>query len=144
MTSKAELITQAIVTALTAPAMTSVSAARVFRDLHGALQAELLPAVAVETGDEDTPDRRTMRHKLRYLDVNVTVVAKGASPFSEADAALVESFGRLMADRTLGGLALELQEGPTRRERGQAEEQLGAITKTYRIQYHTTEESLES
>lgn len=144
MTSKAELITQAIVTALTVPAMSSVPAARVFRDVHGALQADLLPAVAVETGDEDTPDRRTTRHKLRYLDVNVTVVAKGESPYTEADAALVESFGRLMADRTLGGLALELQEGPTRRERSAAEEQIAAVTKTYRVQYHTTEESLES
>ena len=144
MTSKAERITQAIVTALTVPAMSSVPAARVFRDVNGALQSDLMPAVAVETGSEDTPDRRTTRHKLRFLDVDVTVVAKGASPFTVADPALVESFARLMADRSLGGLALEVQEGPTRRERGPAEDQLGAITKTYRVQYHTTEESLES
>lgn len=144
MTSKAELITQAIVVALTVPAMSSVPAGRVYRDLHGALQSDLLPAVAVETGDESTPERRTTRHKLRFLDVTVTVVAKGASPYSEADPALVESFDRLMADRTLGGVALEVIEGATRRERSAAEEQLGAITKTYRVQYHTTEESLES
>lgn len=144
MTSKAEAITQAIVAALTVPAMSSVPAGRVYRDLHGALQSDLLPAVAVETGDESTPERRTTRHKLRVLDVQVTVVAKGASPYTIADPALVEAFSRLMADRTLGGLALELQEGPTRRERGPAEEQVGAITKTYQVQYHTTEESLES
>lgn len=143
MTSKAEAITQAVVSALTVPPMTSVPAARVYRDLHGAMQADDLPAIAVETGDEDTPDRRTTRHKLRWLDLQVTVVARGASPYTAGDAALVEAFGRVFADRSLGGLAMEVLEGPTRRERSPAEQQVGAVTKTYRIQYTTLEESLE-
>lgn len=143
MTSKAERITAAIAAALTVPAMTSVPAARVYRDLHGALQADLLPAVAIETGDEPEPSHRANGYKVRFVDVRVTVVAKGASPYTAADAALVESHARVMADRTLGGLAIGIDEGQTRRERGEAEEQLGAITKTYRVQYYTTETSIE-
>lgn len=144
MTSKAEQITQAIVAALTVPAMSSVPASRVFRDIHGALQASALPAIAVETGDEETPERRTARHKMRWMEVTVSIVAAGASPFTVGDPALVEAHGRLMADRALGGLALEVLEGPTRRERSSAEQQLGVVAKTYRVQFHTTEESLES
>ncbi|HND53637.1 MAG TPA: hypothetical protein PLV92_14610, partial [Pirellulaceae bacterium] len=63
MTSKAESIAAAVHAALSSPAMASVPAARVFRDLHGALQSDLLPAVAVETGDEDPPVRGVIGHK---------------------------------------------------------------------------------
>lgn len=143
MTSKAERITAAVHAALTAPSMASVPAARVFRDLHGALQSELLPAVAIETGDESEPSHRANGFKVRVVDVRVSVVAKGSSPYTAADPALVESHARVMADRTLGGLAIGIDEGQTRRERGEAEEQLGAITKTYRVQYYTTEASIE-
>lgn len=143
MTSKAERITAAIHTALTVPAMTSVPAARVYRDLHGALQVDLLPAIAVETGDEIEPAHRARGFKVRELDVLVIVLARGTSPYTVADAALVEAHARVMADRTLGGLALGVQEGITRRERADAEQQIAAITKTYRVQYHTTETSIE-
>ncbi len=144
MTSKAELIAQAVVAALTMPAMSAVPSARVVRDLHGLLEAATLPSIAVETGDESEPSWQTMRHKARLVDIEVTVVAQGASPFTAADPALVESYNRIMADRTLGGLAQDVLEGPTRRDRTSAERQLGAITKTYRVQYRTGEASLES
>lgn len=142
MTSKAERIAAAVHAALITPAMTSVPAARVVRDLHGALSSDELPAIAVETGDEDAPTRIVLGHKERSTEIRVTVVAQGA--YSDADAALVESFGRLAADWTLGGLVFELDEGPTRRERQDGERQLVAVTKSFRAQYRTTESSLEN
>jgi len=140
--TKAEQIAAAIHTALTVPAMSSVPAARVYRDLHGAIQSALLPAIAVETGDEDAPVRAVIGHKDRTTEIRVIVVAE--STYSAADPALVESFLRLQADPTLGGLVFELDEGPTRRERADGERQMVAVTKTYRAQYRTTETSLEA
>lgn len=144
MTSLAERITAAVYTALTVPTMSSVPAARVFRDLQGAISSTELPAIAVETGDEPEPMRSVIGHKMRAVEVRVTVLASGASPFSAADPALVESFNRLAAAPTLGGLAFEFSEGSTNREREGAEQNVGAVTKTYVYQFRTTEGSIES
>ena len=142
MTSKAERIADAVHASMTTPAMSSVPAASVVRDLHGALASDDLPAIAVETGDEDAPVRMVLGHKERVTEIHVTVVAQGA--FADADPALVEAYGRIAADWTLGGLVFELEEGPTRRERQDGERQLVAVTKVFRAQYRTTESSLEN
>lgn len=142
MTSKAERIADALHAALSSPAMTSVPPARVFRDLHGALQSELLPAIAIETGDEPEPVRAVIGAKERVVDVRVTVLASGS--YLAADAALVEAFARVMADPTLGGLVFEADEGQTRRDREEGERQLVAVTKTWRCQYRTADDSLEA
>jgi hypothetical protein len=142
MTSRAEAIADAVFVALTAPPMTSVPAARVFRDLEGAVQAELLPAIAVETGDEPPPVRNVIGHKQRRVDIDVTVIAAGC--YAAADAVLIEAFGRLVADPSLGGLAFELEEGATRRQRQDGERHLVAVTKTWSAQYRTAENSLEA
>lgn len=142
MTSKAEQIAAAVHAALTTPAMTSVPAARVYRDLHGALQSDLLPAIAVETGDEDPPVRIVIGSKERTTEVRITVLA--LTSFATADAAVVESYNRIAAEPTLGGLAFEFDEGQTRRDREPAEQQRVSITKTLRFQYRTAENSLEA
>ncbi len=142
--SRAESITEAVVEALTTPAMTSVPAARVYRDLNDALSSESWPAVLVETGDEPPPQTAAIGRKFRSLDVVVTVLAasSGGSPHTDADAAVVEAFGRLMADRTLGGLAWDIQEGPTSRTSEAYGERLAAVRKVYQIEYETEEASL--
>lgn len=145
MTSKAESIAQAIVTALTVPAMSSVPAARVYRDLPDALANALFPAVVVELGDERDPQPVVIGYKDRFLDVSVTVLASAASnPFTAADAAVVESFNRMYADRTLGGLALDLIEGVTQRDNDGFAENVGAVRKFHTILYRTADGSLES
>lgn len=143
MTSKAEQITQAVVMALSTPAMTSVGT-RVYRDLNDALASGDWPAVAVETGGETEPERMTIGHKMRTLEVRVTVLASGSNAFSSADAALVESFNRLSADPTLGGLAFEFDEGVTDRSREGAGDNVAAVTKSYLYKFRTTESSIES
>lgn len=140
MTSKAEQITQAVVAALTTPAMTSGAA--VYRDLTDALASESWPAVLVETGDEEAPERVTIGHKSRRVEIRVTVLEAGG--YADADAVLVESFNRLSADPSLGGLAFEFEEGPTLRSREGAAENVVSIVKSYIYQYRTTEASLEA
>lgn len=140
MTSKAEQITQAVVAALTTPAMTSGAA--VYRDLTDALASESWPAVLVETGDEEAPERVTIGHKSRRVEIRVTVLEAGG--YADADSVLVESFNRLSADPSLGGLAFEFEEGPTLRSREGAAENVVSIVKSYIYQYRTTEASLEA
>lgn len=142
MTSKAESITQAVVTALGTPTMTAVPTARVFRDLKDALASDQWPAIVVETGDEQEPVRVTIGHKMRRVDVLVTVLAEGG--FSDADAAVVEAHNRLSADPTLGGLAFEFDELETTRTREGAAQNVVSVTKGYRFSFRTTEASLES
>jgi len=148
MTTKAEMIAQAVVTALTAPAMSAVPATRVYRDLQGALTAGTLPAIVVELGDEPepSPGGTVIGRKMREAELRVQVLASaslGASPYTAADPAVVEAHNRLSADMTLGGLAWGMTEGATERQRYDAEKNIGAVTKTYLFRYHTTEASLE-
>lgn len=148
MTSKAELIAQKVVSALTVPAMSNVPAARIYRDMEGALAAGDLPAIVVELGDEPdpTPGGTLIGRKMRTVEIRVQTLAKaslGSSPYAAADPAVVEAHNRLSADMTLGGLAFGFDEGATSRQREDAEQNIGSVSKAYLFQYHTTEASLE-
>lgn len=144
MSSKAETIAQALVTTLTVPEMSSVPAARVYRELEDAIRSELFPAIVVELAGEPDPVSVMIGTKDRMIDAEVIVLAAGATRNADADTATVEAYNRIFADRTLGGLAIEVLEGPTRRERDTVGEAMLAITKTYRIEYRTGESSLET
>lgn len=144
MTSRAESIAQAVVTALTTPAMSAVPAARVYRDVDDALNAGLFPVVIVDIGDEPDPQRVLIPLMDREVEIGVTVVASGANPYAAADAAVVETFARIVADRTLGGLALDILEGGTRRGSAAMAEHSASVRKSYRVQYRTSQDSLEA
>jgi hypothetical protein len=63
--------------------------------------------------------------------------------YESADEPYVEAMSRLLSDPTLGGLAIDCDEGATVRAREDAERQRVEITKTLAYQYRTTEESVE-
>lgn len=141
MTSKAERIAAAVAAALSSPPMASVPPSRVFRDLYGAIDAGTLPAIAVETGDEEAGDRVTTGFVERALDVRVAVVSAG--DYVTGDPALVEAYARIASNPTLSGLAYDFQDAGTQRERADGERRLCMTTKTLRYRYRTTEASLE-
>jgi len=148
MRSAAQEIVDEVVTLLTVPALDSVPAARVYRDIVDARRATQMPCIVVEAGDEEAPDRILIGILGRRLQVEVTVLAKGVSPYAQADAALVESHNRILGAQSveglwLNGLAEDIQEGPTRRLRDGMSEDLAAVTKTYLISYRTAERSIE-
>jgi hypothetical protein len=149
MASAAEDIVSQIITTLTSPAMTSVPAANVYRDILDARRADQMPCVCVEAGDEDAPIRALIGRKDRKIDIQITVLAKGTNPYAQADAAVVETHARLFASPIVGGeilngLALDILEGPTRRNRDGMDEDIAAVTKTYTIEYRTAEDSIVS
>jgi hypothetical protein len=143
MASRSEQIAEAVRAALSVPALATVPPSRIYRDMAGALQAERLPAIAVETGDEPEPQRPVIGFKLRTVEIRMAVFASGSNPFTAADPIVVEAHNRLAANPTLSGLAFEFDEGPTIREREDADRSIASVTKTYLYQYRTTEASLE-
>lgn len=136
----ADQIADAVVAKLTVPAMTSVPAASVYDDLVDALSAAAAPAIAVEVGDEGEPQPATIGHLNRTVDIRVSALSAGDR--AALGAIVEESFGRLVADRTLGGLALLMDEGPTEREIEGNNETLRLATKTYRYTYRTALDAL--
>lgn len=142
MPSRAEAIAQAIVTALTVPPMASVPAAKVRRDPVSPAERAGLPCLVVEPGDEEAPDLGTLGMADRAMRLRITAVAAGAAAHSAVDGAIIEAHGRLMADQTLGGLAFDLTEQETSRQRDELDTQVLAVAKDYRIRYRTEERSL--
>lgn len=141
MASRVEAIMQALVTALTVPAMTSVPAASVFRDLDSAISSGF-PAIVIEEGNEPAPGLGVISRAARELEFRLSVLIKGSAPYSLADAPLIEAYNRVMADRTLGGKAQEIVEGETTRERAVLEKPVAVVTKTFMVRYRTAETSL--
>lgn len=138
----AEQIAQEIVHMLEAGVIALVPG-RIHRDINDALRSEVMPAIVVETGDEPAPDRTQLGVMDRIVEVQLTVVASGSNPYGQADAAMLEAHDCLMHDATIGGLAFDVIEGPTRRTRAGLGEDLGAVQKTYQVRYRTAENSLE-
>lgn len=144
MTSKVEQIMQAIVVLMTVPPMTSVAAGDVHRDVERAIDKSVTTALAIEEGDEPEPNRAFIGLAMRKVDVRITAIAKGAGAMTAADAPSVEAHNRLFADLSLGGLVADIQEADTVRQREALEKPVAAITRTYRIEYRTSNNSLET
>lgn len=130
-----------LVDKLTGPPMGTIPDTSVFRNFDSALNSEL-PAVLIEEGDEPTPDLTHVSLADRRLNVRVSVLIKGDQSYQFADEPLVEVYDRIMKDRTISGLALDLVEGPTKRERMMLEKPVAIITKNFIVRYRTAEDSL--
>lgn len=115
----------------------------VFRDIVRAIDRTEQLALVVEQGDEPPPQRDTVATYERAIDIQVSGVAKGSEPYSRADAPLNAAHNLILQDRTLGGLAMDIEEGPTTRQRDSLEREVGVVTKTYRVVYRTGADSLE-
>jgi hypothetical protein len=139
----AEQIMQAIIAALTAPAMDSVPAADIHRDIVRAIEMDAPLAIAVEEGDEPAPDYPFIGFLDRTLEFRLAVIAKGKNTATLTDPAIREAHARIMADTTLGGIVFDITEGETTRQRDTLEKPVLATTKTYRVRYRTRESGLE-
>lgn len=138
MTSRSLVIADHIETLLA-----GVSGVTMHRDIVRAIDRAEQLALVVEQGDEPAPQAEFVGTRERLVEIKVSVVAKGSAPYSLADAPLVAAHNLIMADRSLGGLALDIDEGPTNRQRDALEREVGVITKTYTVAYRTASDSLE-
>lgn len=138
MTSRALAIADHI-----AGLLAGVSGVSNHRDIVRAIERTEQLALVVEQGDEQAPQPDTISTYERRIEINVSAVAKGTEPYNRADAPMTSAHNLIMADRTLGGLAMDIDEGPTTRQRDSLEKEVGVITKTYIVAYRTAADSLE-
>jgi hypothetical protein len=140
MTSIREQILSAIATAL---ASTSGVGGRVYRSRVEAFSRDEAPALIIEPG----PDRAQTYSicKLDWtLDVLVVVHTRGQIPDQLADPILLDAHSKLMADRTLGGLAIDIIPTLTDPQRDKADLTSLWQVNTYQVRYRTAIDNLSS
>ena len=143
MSSKALQIRDAVITALSTPALTGIGAGGVSVDPDYAFEARDLPVVAVYLGDETT-SVVMIGAEDHTLTLTVRIISKGSDAFTNGDAILVLAHARIVADRTLGGKALDVQSMGIRRSRDVLEVPVAVAEMDYAVDYRTTETSLEN
>lgn len=132
MASIRELIVQSFMTALTG----AVPAAQIHRSRRTAIQRSESPAIVVQARRED-PEVRESGGTNRILTIGMEIIARGDAPDSIADATVVEAHQRVMADTTLSGRAIDLQEISTEWEITEADLDAVVVTVIYQILYRT-------
>ena len=135
MTTKREQVLTAIRTALTGT--TGVST-RIYRSRVEPLARGESPAIVVEPVN-DTAQQNTSLPTLDWsLTVRVAVIVRGAIPDQLADPIVESLHAKLMADLTLGGVAIDVQPQGVNFEMVEADQPAGVISCDYLIRYRTS------
>ena len=129
--SKSERILAAIATTL---APTAGINSRVFRDRWEAVARNEMACLVVEPQEED-PAIVAIPHTDSTLTVTVDILINGSPLSTLADPIRVDAHARLMADRSLGGLAHSIDPGPVTWS-GEAGE-IGILSLSYRVRFRT-------
>ena len=136
-TSVREAILAKLKTVLLAAPQTP-AATHVYRSRLEALAGDMLPAIIVRPGQHDIPNEDTNGKVNRQFDFELLVLMEGEVPDSLADPTVVSAHAKIMADRTLGGLALDVAEGPTSWRFDQAEKDCVEVSMLYSVRYRTS------
>jgi hypothetical protein len=137
--SKREQIMAAVVTAL---AGTTGVGSRIFRSREDALAAAESPSLLVMPESED-PSELTIGYVEKRLRISVGVYARAvSSPDSAADATAQSVHAKLLADPTLGGLAVDLSEGATDWDFDQADQTSVMVNMRFVVWYRHARNSL--
>ena len=135
MTTKRETILAAVRTALTGT--TGVST-RIYRSRVEPMARAESPAIVVEP-ISDTAEQNTSLPTLDWsLTVRVAVIVRGAIPDQQADPIVESLHTKLMADLTLGGVAIDVQPQSVNFEMVEADQPAGVISCDYLIRYRTS------
>jgi hypothetical protein len=135
MTTKRETILTAVRTALTGT--TGVST-RIYRSRVEPMARAESPAIVVEPVN-DTAEQNTSLPTLDWsLTVRVSVIVRGAIPDQLADPIVESLHSKLMADLTLGGVAMDVQPQSVSFEMVEADQPAGVISCDYLIRYRTS------
>lgn len=133
--TKREQILTAIRTALTGTAGVGT---RIYRSRVEPMARAETPAIIVEPVT-DTPVQNTALPTLDWtLTVRVVVLVRSNTPDQTADATIESLHTKLMADLTLGGLAIDIQPDTTEFNFQEADIPAGIIFCTYLVRYRTS------
>jgi hypothetical protein len=116
---------------------------RVYRSRVDAFSRDEAPAIVIEPGQDDARTYSTC--KLDWtLNVLVVVYTRGQIPDQLADPIIVDAHSKLMADRTLGGLAIDIIPTMTDPQRDKADLTSLWQVNTYQVRYRTSADDLTS
>ena len=135
MTTKRESIMQALFTALSG---TTGVGTRIYRSRVEPVARAESPALVLEPGIDAVEQNTCLPTLDHLLTVRVVVIVRATVPDQTADPIIQSLHSKIMADLTLGGLAIDVQPGPTEFTLEQADTPVGVIYCTYRIQYRTS------
>jgi len=135
MATKRESIMQALFAALSG---TTGVGTRIYRSRVEPVARAESPALVLEAVS-NVPSQNTSLPTLDHvLTVRVVVIVRANVPDQASDPIVESLHGKLVADLSLGGLAIDVQPGPTEFTLEQADTPVGIIYCTYRIQYRTS------
>lgn len=135
MTTKREQILSAIKTAL---AGTTGVGTRIYRSRVEPLARQESPAIVIEPVS-DTAEQNTSLPTLDWsLVVRVAVIVRGNVPDQQADATVQSLHGKIMADLTLGGYAIDVQPRSVSFDMIEADQPAGVISCEYLVRYRTS------
>ncbi len=134
MATKRERILAAVKTALTGTAGVGT---RIYRSRVDPLSRGESPALIVEPVS-DTPEQNTSLPTLDWtLRIRVVVIERSNVPDQAADDTIESLHSKIMADLTLGGLAIDIQPAQTSFELLEADQPAGVIFCEYEIRYRS-------
>ena len=134
MTTKRESILAAIATTL---AGTSGVGTRIYRSRVEPMSRAESPAIIIEP-ITDTPVQNTSLPTLDWtLRVRISVVVRGTTPDTTADSVIESMHGKLMADLTLGGRAIDIQPAQTTFNFFEADQPAGVVFCEYEVMYRS-------
>jgi hypothetical protein len=141
MTTKRETILAAVRTALT---NTTGVSTRIYRSRVEPVSRAESPAIVVEPLS-DTAAQNTALPTLDWsMIVRITVIVRGAVPDQLADPIIESLHGKVMADLTLGGYAIDVQPIGVTFNFTEADGAAGEIQCDYRVMYRTSVTNLAS
>ena len=135
MATKREQILEAIKTALTGSATLG---ATVYRSRVTPLARGESPAVIVEPVRNDVEQNTSLPTLDHSMQVRVAVIVRGEIPDQLADPVIAAAHSVIMADLTLGGLAIDVQPGETEFTMQDADQPVGVIFSIYIVRYRTS------
>jgi hypothetical protein len=133
--TRRESIMQALFAALSG---TTGVGTRIYRSRVEPVARAESPALVLET-ISNVPSQNTSLPTLDHvLTVRVVVIIRANVPDQASDPIVESLHSKLVADLSLGGLAIDVQPGPTEFTLEQADTPVGVIYCTYRILYRTS------
>jgi hypothetical protein len=137
--SRREQILAAIRTALTGTVGVST---RIYRSRVEPMARAESPAIIVEPVS-DTAEQNTSLPTLDWtLRVRIVVIVRGNTPDQLADPTIESLHSKLMADLTLGGLAIDVQPAQVTFNLLEADQPAGVIFCEFDVRYRTSVTSL--
>ena len=136
MTTKREQILSAIATILAdADGVTG----RVYRSRQEAFSRNESPAIVIEPGGDQAAAEPVSTCKIDWtFTVVVAVYARGTVPDQTADPVIQSMHSLLMADRTLGGLVMDIWPSSMDPQFDKADLAAGWMVNTYTVRYRTS------